>query len=31
MEALKCILVFILTCWIVYRVFTIAKYIKEGK
>ena len=31
MEALKCLLVVALTIWVVYRVFTIAKRVKEGK
>jgi hypothetical protein len=31
MIVLKSFLVLALTCWIVYRIFTIAKHIKEGK
>jgi len=31
METLKSFIVFALTIWIVYRVFKIAKRIKEGK
>ena len=31
METLKSLAVFGITIWIVYRVFTIAKRVKEGK